>query len=111
MLDFVFFFMIRRPPRSTRTDTLFPYTTLFRSMNSWDDIFVNPPVPTAASAVASVASSEHVARRIPPNVAEPRRCGGIVKAGQSVGARRASLLLRRRPDGVTPKCSENRVEK
>src|SRR3546814_13645378 len=30
--DFFFFFlMIRRPPRSTRTDTLFPYTTLFRS--------------------------------------------------------------------------------
>src|SRR3546814_838512 len=29
---YVFFFlMIRRPPRSTRTDTLFPYTTLFRS--------------------------------------------------------------------------------
>src|SRR3546814_3223368 len=26
--------MIRRPPRSTRTDTLFPYTTLFRSLNS-----------------------------------------------------------------------------
>src|SRR3546814_13946043 len=30
--SFIFFFlMIRRPPRSTRTDTLFPYTTLFRS--------------------------------------------------------------------------------
>src|SRR3546814_10562786 len=28
----VFFLMIRRPPRSTRTDTLFPYTTLFRSV-------------------------------------------------------------------------------
>src|SRR3546814_11292162 len=38
----VFFLMIRRPPRSTRTDTLFPYTTLFRSpstgredLNAW----------------------------------------------------------------------------
>src|SRR3546814_2801484 len=29
-----FFLMIRRPPRSTRTDTLFPYTTLFRSGGS-----------------------------------------------------------------------------
>src|SRR3546814_16472757 len=28
----LFFLMIRRPPRSTRTDTLFPYTTLFRSV-------------------------------------------------------------------------------
>src|SRR3546814_8983915 len=27
--------MIRRPPRSTRTDTLFPYTTLFRSAHGW----------------------------------------------------------------------------
>src|SRR3546814_13389092 len=37
MLDvyfFFFFLMIRRPPRSTRTDTLFPYTTLFRSQES-----------------------------------------------------------------------------
>src|SRR3546814_3338947 len=36
---FFFFLMIRRPPRSTRTDTLFPYTTLFRSghqpVRSW----------------------------------------------------------------------------
>src|SRR3546814_12556447 len=29
----VFFLMILRPPRSTRTDTLFPYTTLFRSVD------------------------------------------------------------------------------
>src|SRR3546814_18834274 len=31
MIVLCFFLMIRRPPRSTRTDTLFPYTTLFRS--------------------------------------------------------------------------------
>src|SRR3546814_14537321 len=34
--------MIRRPPRSTRTDTLFPYTTLFRSSQS-------PALPLAAA--------------------------------------------------------------
>src|SRR3546814_10493654 len=36
MLDVVsfFFLMIRRPPRSTRTATLFPYTTLFRSIDA-----------------------------------------------------------------------------
>src|SRR3546814_19250696 len=34
---FFFFLMIRRPPRSTLTDTLFPYTTLFRSVFSLDD--------------------------------------------------------------------------
>src|SRR3546814_17948623 len=32
VLQVVFFLMIRRPPRSTRTDTLFPYTTHFRSL-------------------------------------------------------------------------------
>src|SRR3546814_2704795 len=34
-----FFLMIRRPPRSTRTDTLFPYTTLFRSDGSQGECF------------------------------------------------------------------------
>src|SRR3546814_16744678 len=33
---FFFFLMIRRPPRSTRTDTLFPYTTLFRAPGGVD---------------------------------------------------------------------------
>src|SRR3546814_18594734 len=34
---YVFFcLMIRRPPRTTRTDTLFPYTTLFRSISDRD---------------------------------------------------------------------------
>src|SRR3546814_6917472 len=41
--------MIRRPPRSTRTDTLFPYTTLFRSaLNALEDrgiLFVSPGEP------------------------------------------------------------------
>src|SRR3546814_5150311 len=37
-LFYFFFLMIRRPPRSTRTDTLFPYTTLFRSAGRlWDE--------------------------------------------------------------------------
>src|SRR3546814_16783055 len=34
MIFLFFFLMIRRPPRSTRTDTLFPYTTLFRSQHA-----------------------------------------------------------------------------
>src|SRR3546814_19429727 len=42
-----FFLMIRRPPRSTRTDTLFPYTTLFRSRvrDAVDDVLdrLRPP--------------------------------------------------------------------
>src|SRR3546814_20606169 len=47
LLFFLFFFlMIRRPPRSTRTDTLFPYTTLFRS----------PSVPSVWTLCAAAAS-------------------------------------------------------
>src|SRR3546814_15438827 len=42
--------MIRRPPRSTRTDTLFPYTTLFRSPGT-------PPRSRAAGAWAASASA------------------------------------------------------
>src|SRR3546814_12872415 len=51
---FVFFLMIRRPPRSTRTDTLFPYTTLFRSilpstMNDWRPKMGTKRTPFSAS--------------------------------------------------------------
>src|SRR3546814_4952712 len=49
----VCFLMIRRPPRSTRTDTLFPYTTLFRSFTAVCElrklpyIFINSDIPDA----------------------------------------------------------------
>src|SRR3546814_20629470 len=45
----MFFLMIRRPPRSTRTDTLFPYTTLFRSVNSRAIWGYNPEIQFLAS--------------------------------------------------------------
>src|SRR3546814_5952579 len=37
--------MIRRPPRSTRTDTPFPYTTLFRSKESTKTMLITEPLP------------------------------------------------------------------
>src|SRR3546814_20032920 len=40
--------MIRRPPRSTRTDTLFPYTTLFRSLEVFGDIAAQEDAPQQA---------------------------------------------------------------
>src|SRR3546814_11212120 len=47
--------MIRRPPRSTRTDTLFPYTTLFRSTSEGrraaQCLRIGPEFPAGASAV------------------------------------------------------------
>src|SRR3546814_15115153 len=46
LLFYFFFLMIRRPPRSTRTDTLFPYTTLFRSADSVRTLqLVQPALP------------------------------------------------------------------
>src|SRR3546814_12876002 len=51
-LLFFFFLMIRRPPRSTRTDTLFPYTTLFRS----------PIVTSAIAALLQGASGKRADR-------------------------------------------------
>src|SRR3546814_4362744 len=53
LLLFFFFLMIRRPPRSTRTDTLFPYTTLFRSSN----IFVTEKDTPDWPAIEKEASS------------------------------------------------------
>src|SRR3546814_13292031 len=54
---FFFFLMIRRPPRSTRTDTRFPYTTLFRS----------PDVDEAPAAVGLREVREAWAARLPGN--------------------------------------------
>src|SRR3546814_13764295 len=45
--------MIRRPPRSTRTDTLFPYTTLFRSID-----LLHVAVPESGGEVAGVIATE-----------------------------------------------------
>src|SRR3546814_4568169 len=54
--------MIRRPPRSTRTDTLFPYTTLFRSQDA--------------------------DRRLPPARADPRGAQGLTRGSRQPGGRR-----------------------
>src|SRR3546814_8985738 len=54
---FVVFVMIRRPPRSTRTDTLFPYTTLFRSLAS--DGLPVMPLEIKVSALAETIRPQH----------------------------------------------------
>src|SRR3546814_3287138 len=66
-MDF-FFLMIRRPPISTRTDTLFPYTTLFRSEEgeqAWH----------ALAADLLVIGEAEVHRRVQAAVEEARRMG------------------------------------
>src|SRR3546814_15230359 len=52
--------MLRRPPRSTRTDTLFPYTTLFRSEFSEQEQFVNEIVGPATGQEFSGAGKEAI---------------------------------------------------
>src|SRR3546814_16196739 len=52
MVLFIFFLKLRRPPISTRTDTLFPYTTLFRSSN---------PQPHEAQSLKLDSSKAHAA--------------------------------------------------
>src|SRR3546814_3130751 len=49
--------MIRRPPRSTRTDTLFPYTTLFRS--HMNDTSIAPAAETVPDFAGLIARIRH----------------------------------------------------
>src|SRR3546814_7111947 len=48
--------MIRRPPRSTRTDTLFPYTTLFRALGLAHDAFIGRRIGDQQAAVAGLVA-------------------------------------------------------
>src|SRR3546814_14356159 len=65
-----FFLMIRRPPRDTRTDTLFPYTTLFRS---WCESKMDAP-----------------ARPVPPIYCPEQAADAIVAAAED--GRRSDVL-------------------
>src|SRR3546814_20459307 len=68
-LFYCFFLMIRRPPRSTRTYTLFPYTTLFRSRCSeW-----SPRACRRAQEIASHLESAQGYRHAPKATRCPRR--------------------------------------
>src|SRR3546814_6754262 len=55
MLYWFFFLSIRRPPRSTRTDTLFPYTTLFRSPFGYGPVKALPVLGTKMAAATGIS--------------------------------------------------------
>src|SRR3546814_9864405 len=76
---FFFFLMIRRPPRSTRTDTLFPYTTLFRSPHAG----VRRRAQTAAAALAE-----------PVDNFSHQQPGGLAMAGDVRACRVGQRLCR-----------------
>src|SRR3546814_17785000 len=100
---FVFFFlMIRRPPRSTRTDTLFPYTTLFRSLGLFGPhqqrademgmpgVFGDDP---HLHAIFGLRSAEQILR-------EQRFLGG--ELGEKIILQRREMLGRHRLVGLAP---------
>src|SRR3546814_19872951 len=67
--------MIRRPPRSTRTDTLFPYTTLFRS--SWKAVLADGRLYTTARDVTAERELGDQLRQAQKMEAEGQLTGGI----------------------------------
>src|SRR3546814_5824016 len=76
--------MIRRPPRSTRTDTLFPYTTLFRSI-AW--------TVAAVTSVLAAASIFAVAALAPLKTVVPY----VIRVNQTTGAVDVQTALTQRP--------------
>src|SRR3546814_2782682 len=76
--------MIRRPPRSTRTDTLFPYTTLFRSSNS---TAVAPTVTDATLCAGCCGNTTSPFEGHAENVAVD--CGNTCNPMTSSGCRRS----------------------
>src|SRR3546814_488335 len=58
--------MIRRPPRSTRTDTLFPYTTLFRSRAAAAQLHLFQCALTALAGVGTAQTKYHIVQNALP---------------------------------------------
>src|SRR3546814_6320939 len=89
---FFFFLMIRRPPRSTRTDTRFPYTTLFRSTISFEEVVFEWEV-TDADKAGQHELIDWLAKR-----SDAELYGVLGQSEKKVAALRAGLL---QPDEIT----------
>src|SRR3546814_20714588 len=84
--------MIRRPPRSTRTDTLFPYTTLFRSLAAQPCAAYKRLLsfrPWGAPAAMDLAVTE-LAARLPPG----QRLHGLDAGAKTLGVAVSDSALR-----------------
>src|SRR3546814_8672325 len=88
--------MIRRPPRSTRTDTLFPYTTLFRSLlqerTGWDEKQIAERVKAYIATRGPKGAVIHADGKtidVPPaherRITDPTGCGDAFRAGLIFG--------------------------
>src|SRR3546814_6274097 len=77
--------MIRRPPRSTRTDTLFPYTTLFRSQDAARRDLSSAHGGGAAEQIGPVGNDQRLTRLAAHQRAQFARRRGRVEHVQSFG--------------------------
>src|SRR3546814_19945252 len=102
----IFFYMIRRPPRSTRTDTLFPYTTLVRSR---DRTALRPPRPShreSRSPARRGYRREPTARRrryerVPPQGGADRKRLGLGKrVSVRVGAGGRGIIIKKKQNST-----------
>src|SRR3546814_17820687 len=83
--------MIRRPPRSTRTDTLFPYTTLFRSVVSQA---AEPAVPRHVAIIMDGNGRWAKARGLPRNLGHRQGVDAVrevVRGCRTLGIRYLTL--------------------
>src|SRR3546814_1220322 len=91
--------MIRRPPRSTRTDTLFPYTTLFRSLERWRVLAIDWLSPDQLG--AGSVSSEDQADALAALLGELGIAQAHAFIGSSYGAMVALAFAARRSEEHT----------
>src|SRR3546814_10651747 len=89
LLTFIFFLMIRRPPRSTRTDTPFPYTTLFRSAVRGAAIFDDPQPARRNLVVNAVIQQDHAIGNI---FLQPAAREGAIAALSSDDSRQSAFF-------------------
>src|SRR3546814_1745042 len=80
--------MIRAPPRSTRTDTLFPYTTLFRSGRTGQRGLAH-----ACESCPGISLPGHTDRPDARHIAGVPQIGAVIRTGCSAGGRPESWTL------------------
>src|SRR3546814_6497489 len=96
--------MIRRPPRSTRTDTLFPYTTLFRSFTEIERTV--PPLRPLQVVQKPLGGQPHKLAKVPALPIRDRRLGvfdrGLNERAKRVGGRcgRTGCCFARHPTSI-----------
>src|SRR3546814_21120913 len=95
---FFFFLMIRRPPRSTRTDTLFPYTTLFRSpgqkVSAVESLSLTIPAGEIVAFVGPSGCGKTTSLKMINRLIEPTS-GTILLDGEDIRKESATSLRRK----------------